>query len=39
MLAFTPVAGVTAPLLFAAFPNSFWNLGSSQPIVALPLQV
>lgn len=39
MLAFARVAGETAPLLFTAFGNSFWNLDPRQPTAALPLQI
>ena len=39
MLAFARVAGETAPLIFTAFGNQFWNLNPSQPTAALPLQV
>ena len=39
MLAFARVAGETAPLLFTAFGNSFWNLDPKQPTAALPLQI
>ena len=39
MLAFARVAGETAPLLFTAFGNQFWNLKPSQPMAALPLQI
>src|SRR5882757_4322914 len=39
MLAFARVAGETAPLLFTAFGNSFWNLNPNQPTAALPLQI
>jgi len=39
MLAFARVAGETAPLLFTAFGNQFWNLNPDQPTAALPLQV
>lgn len=39
MLAFARVAGETAPLMFTAFGNQFWNLSPSQPIAALPLQI
>ena len=39
MLAFARVAGETAPLLFTAFGNQFWNLKLSQPMAALPLQI
>ena len=39
MLAFARVAGETAPLLFTAFGNQFWNLKPNQPTAALPLQI
>jgi phosphate transport system permease protein len=39
MLAFARVAGETAPLLFTAFGNQFWNLDPNQPTAALPLQI
>lgn len=39
MLAFARVAGETAPLLFTAFGNQFWNFNPNQPTAALPLQV
>ncbi|MDR3746976.1 MAG: phosphate ABC transporter permease PstA [Acidobacteriota bacterium] len=39
MLAFARVAGETAPLLFTAFGNQFWNLKLNQPTAALSLQV
>jgi phosphate transport system permease protein len=39
MLAFARVAGETAPLLFTAFGNQFWNLKFTQPTAALSLQV
>jgi phosphate transport system permease protein len=39
MLAFARVAGETAPLLFTAFGNQFWNLRPNQPTAALPLQI
>ncbi len=39
MLAFARVAGETAPLLFTAFGNQFWNLRVDQPTAALPLQL
>jgi phosphate transport system permease protein len=39
MLAFARVAGETAPLLFTAFGNQFWNVDPSQPTAALPLQI
>lgn len=39
MLAFARVAGETAPLLFTAFGNQFWNFNINQPTAALPLQI
>ena len=39
MLAFARVAGETAPLLFTAFGNQFWNFHLNEPIAALPLQI
>lgn len=39
LLALARVGGETAPLLFTAFGNRFWNHSFSQPIAALPLQV
>ena len=39
MLAFARVAGETAPLLFTAFGNQFWNMNPNQPTAALPLQI
>ena len=39
MLAFARVAGETAPLLFTAFGNQFWNVRINEPIAALPLQI
>lgn len=39
LLALGRVAGETAPLLFTAFGNRFWNHDLSQPIGALPLQI
>ena len=39
MLAFARVAGETAPLLFTAFGNQFWNLKVTEPTAALPLQI
>ena len=39
MLAFARAAGETAPLLFTAFGNQFWNWNINQPTAALPLQV
>jgi phosphate transport system permease protein len=39
MLAFARVAGETAPLLFTALGNDYWNLHPTQPTAALPLQI
>ncbi len=39
MLAFARVAGETAPLMFTAFGNQYWNLKPGQPTAALPLQI
>ncbi len=39
MLAFARVAGETAPLLFTAFGNQFWNWKLDQPTAALSLQI
>jgi phosphate transport system permease protein len=39
MLAFARVAGETAPLLFTAFGNQFWNFKLGQPTAALSLQI
>ncbi len=39
MVALARIAGETAPLLFTAFGNRFWNRSFLQPIAALPLQI
>ncbi|PTY06164.1 phosphate ABC transporter permease PtsA [Opitutaceae bacterium EW11] len=39
LLAVARISGETAPLLFTAFGNLNWNLGLTQPIAALPLQI
>lgn len=39
MLAFSRVAGETAPLIFTAFGNQFWNFNPGEPTAALPLQI
>ncbi len=39
MVALARVAGETAPLLFTAFGNRFWNHDLMEPIAALPLQI
>jgi phosphate transport system permease protein len=39
LLALARVSGETAPLLFTAFGNRFWNPHLTDPIAALPLQI
>jgi phosphate transport system permease protein len=39
IVAVARIAGETAPLLFTAFGNRFWQHGLDQPIAALPLQI
>jgi phosphate transport system permease protein len=39
MVGIARIAGETAPLLFTAFGNRFWNWNPLQPIAALPLQI
>ena len=39
LLALARISGETAPLLFTAFGNRFWNNSLSDPIAALPLQI
>lgn len=39
MLAVARAAGETAPLLFTAFGNIFWNTSLVDPMAAIPLQV
>jgi phosphate transport system permease protein len=39
MLAVARIAGETAPLLFTAFGNQFWQRGLSGPIASLPVQL
>lgn len=39
MLAIARAAGETAPLLFTAFGNTYWNWNLGQPTAALPLQI
>jgi len=36
VLAIARVAGETAPLLFTAFGNPFWNTDIQQPIATIP---
>ncbi len=39
LLAIARAAGETAPLLFTAFGNSFWQSNIDEPIAALPFQI
>jgi phosphate transport system permease protein len=39
MLAFARIAGETAPLMFTALGNQYWNININQPTAALPLQI
>jgi phosphate transport system permease protein len=39
LLAMARIIGETAPLLFTALGNQFWQSGLDQPIAAIPLQV
>jgi phosphate transport system permease protein len=39
MLAFARIAGESAPLMFTAFGNEFWNVNPNQPIASMPLQI
>ena len=39
LLAMARIVGETAPLLFTALGNQFWQSGLDQPIAAIPLQV
>jgi phosphate transport system permease protein len=39
MLAFARVAGETAPLIFTALGNTFWNLNINKEMAALSLQI
>jgi phosphate transport system permease protein len=39
MLAFSRVAGETAPLIFTVLGNAFWSTDLNRPIAALPLQI
>lgn len=39
LIALARVAGETAPLLFTALGNSYWNHSLKEPISALPLQI
>ena len=39
MLAFARIAGESAPLMFTALGNQYWNTNINQPTAALPLQI
>lgn len=39
LVALARIAGETAPLLFTAFGNPFWEWRPGQPVAALPLQI
>ena len=39
LIAVARVAGETAPLLFTALGNNFWNHNLKEPIAALPMQI
>jgi len=39
LLSLSRVAGETAPLLFTAFGNNFWNHGLNEPIASLPVVI
>jgi len=39
IVALARIAGETAPLLFTALGNTFWNNNLKEPIAALPLQI
>src|SRR5215470_7720417 len=39
MLAFARIAGETAPLMFTAFGNQYWNMKLNQPTASMPLQI
>jgi len=39
LLSIARIAGETAPLLFTALGNQFWNKKLTEPIAALPLQI
>jgi phosphate transport system permease protein len=39
LIALARVAGETAPLLFTALGNNFWNHNLMEPIAALPMQI
>jgi len=39
LLSIARIAGETAPLLFTALGNQFWNKNLTEPIAAMPLQI
>jgi phosphate transport system permease protein len=39
LIATARIAGETAPLLFTALGNNYWNHSLSEPVAALPLQI
>jgi phosphate transport system permease protein len=39
LVALARIAGETAPLLFTALGNNFWNRSLAEPIAAVPLQI
>jgi len=39
MLSFARIAGESAPLMFTALGNQYWNTNLNQPTAALPLQI
>ena len=39
LLSLARVAGETAPLIFTAFGNQYWNTSWSQPIASLPVMI
>lgn len=39
LVALARIAGETAPLLFTALGNNFWNRNLAEPIAAVPLQI
>ena len=39
MLAFARITGESAPLMFTAFGNEFWNMSPNEPVASLPLQI
>ncbi len=39
LLSIARISGETAPLLFTAFGNPFWNLNITKPVSSLPLEI